>query len=102
MDVSTKIRINDDDDDDNAALMCGQSGRDFSVCTHRCVGRYRNRVYDSDIPSEVAVAEQREGGGGGAAPLQGRQFRSQMYFYYTNSGAHIYLAPTAIPPAPPL
>ena len=27
-----------------------------------------------------------------AAPLQVRQFRSQMYFYYTNKGAHIYLA----------
>ena len=25
-----------------------------------------------------------------------------MYFYYTNRGAHIYLAPTAIPHAPPL
>ena len=36
----------------------------------------------------------KEGGGGGArgeAALQGRQFRSQMYFYYTNRGAHIYL-----------
>ena len=31
--------------------------------------------------------------GAGAAPLQGRQFRSQMYFYYTNRVAHIYLAP---------
>ena len=25
--------------------------------------------------------------------LQGRQFRSQMYFYYTNRGDRIYLAP---------
>ena len=37
-----------------------------------------------------------KGGGGvgerAAVPLQGRQFRSQMYFYYTNKGAHIYLA----------
>ena len=35
------------------------------------------------------------GGGGseGAAPLQGRKFCSQMYFYYTNRGVHIYLAP---------
>ena len=28
-----------------------------------------------------------------AAHLQGRQFRSQIYFYYTNRGANIYLAP---------
>ena len=28
-----------------------------------------------------------------AALLQGRQFRSQMYFYYTNRGGNIYLAP---------
>ena len=26
-------------------------------------------------------------------PLQGRQYRWQMYFYYTNRSAHIYLAP---------
>ena len=29
------------------------------------------------------------GGGRGAAPLQGRQ----LYFYYTNRGAHIHLTP---------
>ena len=34
------------------------------------------------------------GVGEGAARLQGRQYRSQMYFYYINDrGAHIYLAP---------
>ena len=33
------------------------------------------------------------GGGGDSALLQGWQFHSQMYFYYTNRGAHIYLAP---------
>ena len=36
-----------------------------------------------------------------AAPLQGRQFRSQMYFYYTNRGAHIYLARDSDTPPPP-
>ena len=34
-----------------------------------------------------------KGGEGWAAPLQGGQFRSQMYFYYTNRGIHNYLAP---------
>ena len=44
----------------------------------------------------VSMADQRRGEGGA------RQFPSQMYFYYTNRGAHIYMAPAAIPPAPPL
>ena len=48
-----------------------------------------------------AVTEQRVGEG--AAPLQGRQFRDEMYFYYTNRGAHIYIwSQVAIPPAPQL
>ena len=35
--------------------------------------------------------------------LRMRQFRSQMYFYYTNRGTHIYIWPrAAIPPATPL
>ena len=37
------------------------------------------------IDDKLPVAEQRGGGG----PSQRRQFRSQMYFYYTNRGAHI-------------
>ena len=47
------------------------------------------------------------GGGGGGRSLRhlyrGRQFRSQIYFYYTNRGANIYIwLRAAIPPAPPL
>ena len=43
-------------------------------------------------------------GARGAALLEGRQFRSQIYFYYTNRGAHIglYLAPGGNTPALPL
>ena len=42
-------------------------------------------------------------GGGGGGGVNGQQFRSQMYFYYTNRGTHIYIWPWAtIPPALPL
>ena len=45
--------------------------------------------------SYIFVIETYSGGirGEGRGALQGRQFLSQMYFYYTNGGAHIYLAP---------
>ena len=42
------------------------------------------------------MAEQRGGKGWWPpqmSPLQGQQFRSKMYYYYTNRGAHIYFAP---------
>ena len=42
------------------------------------------------------------GWGGGEAPLQGRQFCLQMYFYYTNRGAHIIWPRPAIHPSPPV
>ena len=38
----------------------------------------------------LRMSEQREGERGGG-PLQGRTFRSQMYFDYTNRSAYIYL-----------
>ena len=41
------------------------------------------------LEKEQPVAELRGARGEGG----GRQFLSQMYFYYTNRGAHIYLAP---------
>ena len=45
------------------------------------------------IKNIYPVAEQGGVGGEGPAPSQGRQFRSQIYFYYTNRDANIYLAP---------
>ena len=39
---------------------------------------------DSDGPSKGIGGVK-----GGGAPLQGQQFRSQMFFYYTKRGAHI-------------
>ena len=41
----------------------------------------------------LPVAEQRggEGAGARATPLEGRQFRAQMHFYYTNRAVHIYV-----------
>ena len=45
------------------------------------------------MSSSQEVVGQSGGWGWGVSPLQGRQFCSQMYFYYTNGGTHIYLAP---------
>ena len=44
-------------------------------------------VIEPETLNAQAVVEQRGGEGGG------QQFCSQMYFYDTNRGAHIYLAP---------
>ena len=54
------------------------------------ISRYGRSVL---IQYRYPVAELRRGGGREAASLHGRQFRSQMYFYNTNRGAHINLAP---------
>ena len=44
----------------------------------------------------------KRGGRGQPGPFTGAAIRSQMYFYYTNRGAHIYLASGGNTPAPPL
>ena len=49
----------------------------------------------SEAPADIALLGHGVKGRGWpprVAPLQGRQFRSQMYFYYTNRGTPIYLA----------
>ena len=44
-------------------------------------------------PIMYVISDGGGGGGGGGGLYRGVNFGLQMYFYYTNRGAHIYLAP---------
>ena len=66
--------------------------------------KFVEQIFEKNVIGSSGGAK---GGGWRAAArvasLQGRHFRSQMYFYYTNRGVHIYLAPGGNnPPDPPL